>query len=226
MPGRPISFAARIAIAPSAIMAASPVAVTRTLRVVGVCSSRRVPVIVGAASMSGAALDRRPASACSRDARKTRADGNRSSGPLAIAFATTTSTAGGTSAFSRDGLADSTFNIWWAMAIPELPERSLTAQELIEDNPGGEEVRAVIRRRSLALLGRHIAGRPQHCAGEGQGGGVDPGDPEIGHLDVPLLAIEDVSRLDIPMHHVLAMRIVQGLDICSMTDSVSRRANR
>ena len=53
--------------------------------------------------------------------------------------------------------------------------------------------------------------RPQRLPGQGVLGGIESGDPEIGHLDASVLQHHDIVWLDIPVDHTLGMGMLQCL---------------
>ncbi len=88
-----------------------------------------------------------------------------------------------------------------------------------EGRPGGEhlvehaaqrvQIAAGVHRPALGLLGREVGGGAHHRAGLGQVGlgapGDGLGDAEVGHLHLTAGRDQDVSRLDVAMHHPVAM---------------------
>jgi hypothetical protein len=103
------------------------------------------------------------------------------------------------------------------------PERLLAGQELIEDDSRREDIRPVVRRRPQALLGGHIGRRAHDRAGPGQGGQIDLRDPKIGDLELAVLADQDVGGLDVAMHHVVAMGMLQGVEELPRDGKAPRR---
>ena len=63
---------------------------------------------------------------------------------------------------------------------------------------------------SLDLLRRHVVRRTQELAFHGQVGGIEPGDAEVGNLDLSVQGDEDVCRLDVPMNHAAGVRVVEA----------------
>ena len=64
---------------------------------------------------------------------------------------------------------------------------------------------------ALDLLGSHVVRRAQELPLHGQIGSVQPGDAEIGDLDLAVLSDEDVRRLDIPVNDSPGVGIVEPL---------------
>lgn len=75
-------------------------------------------------------------------------------------------------------------------------------EQLEEDQARGVDVAAGVRGAVLDLLGRQVGDGPQDGAAR-RGRrlrGQRAGEPEVGHLDLTVLADDDVLRLDVPVH--------------------------
>ena len=123
-----------------------------------------------------------------------------------------------------------------ARAVPLecLPAR----QELVEDRPEGEDVRALVHGLPAELLGRDVADRPDDRPGRGVprlGRGVRVGrrerdalgQPEVQDLDVVLGGNEDVFRFQVAVDHALAVRGREPLrDLERIVDRLPLRNRR
>ncbi len=98
-------------------------------------------------------------------------------------------------------------------------ERLLAREHLVEDRPEREDVRAVVDRESLHLLGRHVARGPHDRPGLrvalvrgsarllARSDGLDPlRQAEVEDLDVAVPADEEVLGLQVPMDDALLVR--------------------
>ncbi len=91
-------------------------------------------------------------------------------------------------------------------------KRPLAGQELVEDDPGREQVGASIHRQAHDLLGRHVARRAHDRAHLRQVRGFDVGNPEIGNLHRAVRQQEDVRRFDVAVDDALTMRIPERVE--------------
>ena len=87
-------------------------------------------------------------------------------------------------------------------------ERRPPGDHLVEHDPERVEVGAGIDVLALRLLGREVGGGPHDRAGLGEVAGPaghGPGDTEVGHLHLAGVVDDDVGRLDVAMHHPVAV---------------------
>ncbi len=91
-------------------------------------------------------------------------------------------------------------------------ERPLAGQELVEDDPGREQIGASIHRQAHDLLGRHVARRAHDRAHLRQVRGFDVGNPEVGNLHRAVRQQEDVRRFDVAVDDALTMRIPERVE--------------
>ena len=86
-------------------------------------------------------------------------------------------------------------------------ERVVAAEELVEDRPHREEVRAQVELLAARLLGRHVGGRPDDRARHREPREVlGVADPEVADLHGAVLRPHDVLRLDVAVHDALLVR--------------------
>ncbi len=85
-------------------------------------------------------------------------------------------------------------------------------QQLVENDTRGVQVGRGSRGLAAKQLGRHVAGRPDGGPRFGQTAGVDSSDSEVGDLELPVCADEDVARLDVAMHDAVRVRATEGLE--------------
>ena len=85
-------------------------------------------------------------------------------------------------------------------------ERQVAAEHLVQHDPHRVDVRLGADRQAAGLLRREVLGgaddRPHlgHLLGVGR-----PGDAEVGHLEPALVGQDHVVRLDVAVHHPLAV---------------------
>ena len=94
-------------------------------------------------------------------------------------------------------------------------ERRLPCQHLVQHAPQRIHVAAPVEDRvPSSLLGTHVCRRPHRQPRRGEllspRGRDRPRDPEIRNHRVPRLE-QDVLRLDVPVHHVVAVGVAQGV---------------
>jgi hypothetical protein len=103
-------------------------------------------------------------------------------------------------------------------------EGLLAGQDLVEDDAEREDVGAVVDVAGLDLLGSHVVRRPQQLSLHRQVRGVEPGDAEVGDLDLVVGGDQDVRRLDVAMDHAPRVGVVEGLgDLRHQIADESRR---
>ncbi len=91
------------------------------------------------------------------------------------------------------------------------------AEELVEDDPEGEDVGAAVDGLEIAagLFGREVAGSAHDLAGDGEPGEFfDPGDPEIEDIGVEVIGVvgdEDVGRFEITVDEPRRVGRLDGL---------------
>ena len=61
------------------------------------------------------------------------------------------------------------------------------------------------------LLRCHVSGGANPRANLGRQGGLNLGYPEVGDLDPAIIGNHDVGRLDIAMHHLVAVRMFERI---------------
>ena len=90
------------------------------------------------------------------------------------------------------------------------PERHLSGQHLVEDDPQRVDVGLLGHVVAERLLGRDVVGRAQHPAGGGQALSLHRArDPEVGHLGPPVAIDQHVLRLDVPVHELVQVRALE-----------------
>ena len=140
-------------------------------------------MIVGVARPSRAAAPRAAAGAAARIASANScAVWKRSSARLASALRTTASIAGRHLHVERRRRQRILLQHLLHRRRRRAGERPLAGQELVEDDAGGEEIRAAVDRQAQDLLGRHVARRAEHRADLRQVRRLDVGDAEVGDL--------------------------------------------
>ena len=90
-------------------------------------------------------------------------------------------------------------------------KRSLPGEQLVQHHAGGEQVRTGVNGLALHLLGRHIFERSHHRAL--RAGNVarilDTCHPKVGEFDAPAGLHQQVGRLDVAVHDLCGVGIVQ-----------------
>ena len=86
-------------------------------------------------------------------------------------------------------------------------------QELVEDDPQCPDVGPAVEPVCLAtdLLGCHVRDRPGQLSRPSRLGRLMHGQPKVGHMRLTLAVDQDVRRLDIAMHELLGVRVVQRI---------------
>ena len=90
-------------------------------------------------------------------------------------------------------------------------KRLLPRHQLVEHEPDGKDVAAMIeRRRALGLLRRHVAERPDRHA-DGARRADPPDDAEVENLQAAGAAVDDqVGRLDVAVHQLVLVRVAEA----------------
>ena len=103
------------------------------------------------------------------------------------------------------------------------PEGSLSGGHLVEDDAQGEEVRALVDRLALHLLGGHVGDRAERPALLGQRLGgqrsgllrrrLQPqfGQPEVQHLHPAVVGHHDIAGFQVAMDDALFVRCREGI---------------
>ncbi len=86
-------------------------------------------------------------------------------------------------------------------------EGKLARQHLVEDHPQGEDVGALVLRRSARLLGRHVGTRSAVHLALAKG----VGHSEVEHLHLAVVAEKDVPRREVPVNDAMRMGVSHGL---------------
>ena len=90
-------------------------------------------------------------------------------------------------------------------------ERPRAGQKLIQDHAAGEQIRAPVSRQPLVLFWRHVSGSADFGADLRQHGRFDLGHAKVSNFDAPVVGNHDVGRLDIAMHHLAAVGMVERI---------------
>ncbi len=94
-----------------------------------------------------------------------------------------------------------------------LAERRPALQSLVERGAQGPQVGGGAGLGALDALGGDVVDRTDHLAGLGERGGAGGlGDAEVGEDDAPVVAEEDVARLDVAVQHAGRVGGAQGRD--------------
>ena len=90
-------------------------------------------------------------------------------------------------------------------------ERPLAGEQLVQHDAGRKQVGARVDLLALDLLGRHVFERADHRAlgARGVARVLDPRHAEVGQLDAPIGFYQQIGRLDVAVHDVLPVRVVQ-----------------
>ena len=100
-------------------------------------------------------------------------------------------------------------------------ERHRTGEQLVEQHAGGVHVRGRGRGLARGLLGGEVLGGAEHHPRAGERGVSGPvGDAEVGDLDLPVWADQDVARLDVAVHD--AGRVRDRQRFADLADDVHR----
>jgi hypothetical protein len=113
-------------------------------------------------------------------------------------------------------------------------KRALPRQQLVEDGAEGENIRAVIDRRTAHLFRRHVPYRAEHGAGGRRGsrhrGLAEIGrrrelrEPEVQNLHAAVVGQKQILRLEVAVHDPLTVRRGEaGGDLDRDGDRASRR---
>jgi hypothetical protein len=89
-------------------------------------------------------------------------------------------------------------------------EGQVAAEHAVEDNAQRIDVGPAVHRLPLGLLGRGIVGRADKT---GQGEvrrRLGAGDPKVQHADGAVGQDHDVARLDVAVHHLIVVGVVQS----------------
>ena len=86
--------------------------------------------------------------------------------------------------------------------------RQPAGEQLVDHRPQRVEIGAAVDRLAGQLLGRHVAGRAEHQAGARSAAVGHAGDAEVHHSHRVAGGVDhDVGRLDVAVHHALAVRV-------------------
>ncbi len=88
-------------------------------------------------------------------------------------------------------------------------ERPRAGQELVQHDAQREEIAASVEVAPLDLLRGHVGRRPEQDTGLGEVRRRVLGEAEVGHLQGAVFQHHQVRRLDVAVHDVILMRIVE-----------------
>ena len=89
-------------------------------------------------------------------------------------------------------------------------EGRASGEHLVEHDAGAVDVGGGRHRLPARLLGRHVPRRADDRGGAAVGAALgQPGDPEIADLDPASIGDEDVGRLDVTVHDVFGVRVLE-----------------
>jgi hypothetical protein len=104
-------------------------------------------------------------------------------------------------------------------------ERHLPREELVEHDAGRVEVGRLVDRRAARLLRREVLGGADDRAGLRHLARARPCDPEVRHLDPPLVIDEDVVRLDVSVDDPVSVCVAErGEHLSRVRDGDGDRA--
>ena len=106
-------------------------------------------------------------------------------------------------------------------------ERQLPRQQLVQNDPDGVDVRALVDRRAACLLRREVLRGPDDRARLGHLARRGARDAEVGHLVAPLRAVrgkQHVVRLHVPVDDPAAVREPERME--DLARRVDRRGDR
>jgi hypothetical protein len=93
-------------------------------------------------------------------------------------------------------------------------EGGAAGDQLVQGRAQRVDVAALVAALAAGLFGRHVRGRAQHRAGQGQrrAAAGHPGHPEVGDPDMGVPLEEQVLGLDVPVDDAAAVGVVDGVD--------------
>ena len=104
-------------------------------------------------------------------------------------------------------------------------ERHVSGEELVEDDPGGVEIRGLVDRRAARLLGREVLRGADDRALLRHLARAGARDAEVRDLDHALRVDDDVVRLDVAVDDPVAVRVAErSEDLARVRDGDRHRA--